>query len=323
MGEKVADSTAPTEIRISQPFSRRQMLIREIVRNRAFYAFAVPGFLLLVFFSYVPLYFLQVAFRNYRVTRALGAASWVGFKYFQQLFGSPQFWQAFRNTLIISSYKVLFGFPAPIILALLLNEIHKTGFKRTVQTLIYLPHFISWVVLGGIIFDLLSVEGGFLNVFLGYFGAEPRVFLAEKSLFRGILVISGIWKESGWGTIIYLATMANIDPQLYESATIDGANRFQKMRFIILPWIASVMVILLILRIGNMMTFGFQQVLVLYNERVYEVGDILRTYVYRTGILEGRYSYATAAGLFDAAVAMFLVFGADFLAKRMGQRGVI
>ena len=301
----------------------RETLSQHIKKNRAFYVFALPGVILVVFLNYYPLYFLQVAFRGYRVTRALSEAPWVGLTYFEQLFSTPQFWQAFWNTIVISSYKVLFGFPVPIILAILLNEIRKQSFKRTVQTIIYLPHFISWVVLGGIIFNLLSVNGGILNQIIVRFGGEPHVFLADKSLFRGILVVSSIWKTAGWGTIIYLASMSNIDPQLYEAAIIDGANRLQKIVYITIPSILNVIVILLILRIGNMMRFGFEQVLVLYNQRVYEVGDILRTYVYRTGLLEARYSYATAAGMFDALVAMALVFGADFLAKRLGQRGVI
>ena len=303
--------------------SKRQLLLREIKKNSAIYAFVIPGFLFVLLFNYYPLYFLQIAFRNYRPTRALGRSPWVGLRYFEQLFTTPGFFRAFRNTLIISGYRLIAGFPIPIILSLLLNEMRSRSFKRITQTIIYLPHFISWVVIASILVNMTSIQGGLFNEIREAFGLEPRMFLADKSLFRDILVLSGIWKEAGWGTIIYLAAISRVNPELYESATIDGANRLQNVRYITMPAISEVIAILLILRIGALINAGFEQILVLQNDYVLEVSDVLSTFVYRTGLLERRYSYAAAAGLFRSVISTILVFSANIIARRMGKTGIM
>lgn len=301
----------------------RSLLVRNIRKSSVIYTFVLPGLAMVLLFRYLPLFYLQIAFRNYRPTRAFGRSEWVGFVFFQQLFETPGFWRAFRNTLIIAVYQLIAGFPVPIILSLLLNEIKNVSFKKITQTVLYLPHFISWVVIASIVFNLTSIQGGLFNEIRGWFGLEPHMFMADRSIFRGILVGTAIWKSAGWGTIIYLATMSRISPELYESATIDGASRVQKMAFITLPGISDVIVILLILNVGNFLSIGFEQILVMQNPSVLEVSDVLGTFVYRTGLLNSRYSYAAAAGLFRSVIATFLVVAANFTARRLGKEGIV
>jgi putative aldouronate transport system permease protein len=295
---------------------------KDIRKNKAIYAFVLPGVLFILLFKYYPLYFLQVAFRDYRPTRPLSEGAWEGFRFFAQLLTTPGLWRAFRNTLLISLYKMLAGFSVPILLALLLNEIRNMTFRRVTQTIIYLPHFISWVVIGSILMNMTNVQGGLFNEIGAIFGQKPRIFMAEKPLFRSILVLTSIWKESGWGTIIYLASISQISPELYESATIDGANRFQRIRHITLPSISNVVVVLLILNAGSLLNAGFEQILVLQNDYVLEVSDVLGTYIYRTGLLNQRYSYAAAAGILTSVISTALVVSANTLAKRIGQGGI-
>jgi len=299
------------------------LLLKKLVRDRDIYFFVVPGILFYFVFRYMPLYFVQVAFKDYRITRSIWDSSWVGLKHFVALFKSVGFIQALRNTFIISFYFILFGFPVPIALAILLNEIRNNRFKRVTQTIMYLPHFISWAVIGGIVYSLLSEDVGLVNNLLRYLGrAKPIPFLSSKSGFRAILVVSNIWKNAGWGTIIYLAAITKIDPQLYEAAIIDGAGRFQRIWHITLPGIRDVVVILLILRIGNLLNVGFEQMLVLVNAMVLSVGDVLDVYVWRTGLVNARYGYAAAAGLFKSVISAVLIYGADRSAKRLGDRGL-
>jgi putative aldouronate transport system permease protein len=301
---------------------RTRTLRKEIWQSRELYLFVLPGLIYFLLIKYLPVYFIQVAFRHYKISLPVSAADWAGFAYFEQLFRSRDFWVAVKNTLIINFYHLIFGFPAPIILALMLNEVRSRAYKRVTQTIVYLPHFVSWVVIGGILRNFMSVQGGLINEFIGYFGAEPVNFLSEVDLFRGILVTSGIWKEVGWGTIIYLATMSGIDPQLYESATIDGANRFQQMWHITIPSIAYVIVVLVIIRLGNLLNVGFEQILVLYNTLVRDKGLVLQYFVWFNGLVGYRYSFAAAAGLFNTVIAFIMVFSADRLAKWMGHRGI-
>ncbi len=301
----------------------RELLLREIRKNSSIYAFVLPGLAFVLLFNYYPLYFLQIALRSYRPTRAFSLSEWVGLRYFEQLFTTAGFWRAFRNTLIISSYRLVAGFPVPIVLSLLLNEMRSDSFKRATQTIIYLPHFISWVVIGSILMNMTSIQGGLLNEIREMFGLEPKLILADKSTFRSILVLSGIWKEAGWGTIIYLASISRVNPELYESATIDGANRLQNVWYITLPAISDVVMVLLILRIGSLISAGFEQILVLQNDYVMEVSDVLSTFVYRTGLLNNRYSYAAAAGLFRSVISTVLVFSANIVARRLGKTGII
>ena len=299
----------------------RQML-KEIRNNKFLYLFVLPGIVYFLVMKYLPVYFVQVAFKHYRLGSTVQSAEWAGLFYFAQVFNSSDFLLALRNTVIINLYRLIIGFPAPIILALLLNEVKHKAFKRGIQTLVYLPHFVSWVVIGGIIKNLLSVQGGLINELLGMLGSEPIRFLIDPRYFRGILVVSGIWKEVGWGTIIYLATISSIDPQLYESAIIDGANRFQQAIYITIPSILYVIVVLLIINMGNILNMGLAQIMSLYHDGLRETGLVLQYFVYTRGLVYYRYSFAAAAGLFRSVIALIMVISADRLAKGVGQRGI-
>lgn len=301
---------------------RLQTLGWQIWKARKWYAFVLPGVIFYFIFRYIPLYYLQIAFRNFRITRPLQKADWEGLKYFYEVFRSVSFMDALKNTLIINAMKLIVCFPAPILLAVLLNELRSVRYKRSVQTILYLPHFVSWVVISSILFNFTSLQGGLFNSIRELMGMQPLMFLGEKKLFRWILVLSDLWKESGYGAIIYLSALTAIDPQLYEAASIDGANRLQQFWHISLAGIKSTIIVMLILRIGAMMGGNFDQVNSLLNDQVLAVGDTLDTFVYRVGISKSRYSFAAAAGLFNSAVGAVLLISSDRLAKRLGERGL-
>jgi putative aldouronate transport system permease protein len=258
-----------------------------------------------------------IAFKDFRFLDGIFGSPWAGLKWFHTLFSTADFWVALRNTIIISLYKLVVNFPAPIVLALLLNEVFHSGFKRIVQTFVYFPHFVSWIVIGGILFSLLSSDSVILKV-LGL-SVSPMM---DPNKFRGLLVLSDLWKEVGWGTIIYLAAIAGINPELYDAGKIDGASRFQLVRHITLPSIAGTIVILLILRTGHILNVGFDQIFILYNPMVYNVADVLDTYVYRVGISLGRYSFATAAGLFQSVIGFILLLITNRVSKRLTGNGI-
>ncbi|HHV95676.1 MAG TPA: sugar ABC transporter permease [Clostridiaceae bacterium] len=268
---------------------------------------------------------LVIAFKNYSVIRGIWASPWVGLDNFRKAFRAPDLLNVLRNTILISTYKLIFGFPAPIILALLLNEIRNSKFKRCIQTILYLPHFISWVVIYGIMLTMLSPSFGIVTGIFSLFGKEAPYLLVSTDHIRGLLVISSIWKEVGWGTIIYLAAFSTVDPCLYESAIIDGANRWKQMIYITLPSISGVVVLLLILRIGNIMDAGFEQVQVFVqnNDYIRPVIDIFDTFVYRRGIQRADYSYSTTVGLFKSVVSLILIASADRIAKLIGEEGLL
>ena len=298
---------------------------KRIKQQRLYYLLVIPGLLYFLIFHYVPMYGLTIAFKNvspFDGLRGILSAEWVGLRHFENFVNSYYFWNILRNTLLISLYRLLFGFPLPIILAILFNEVRNVIFKRTVQTISYLPHFISMVVLCGLVTTLLSTDGGFVNGLLVKLGFEPIMFLSDTRYFRSVIVASGIWKEVGWNSIIYLAAIAGIDPQLYEAATVDGANKFQQIRHITLPGITFIAVIMLILNIGHIMDAGFEQIFLLYSPAVYEVADIIDTYVYRKGLVEVQYSYAAAVGMFKSVIALILVLGSNYIAKKFGQEGI-
>ena len=295
---------------------------RRVLRYRGLLILLAPAVLWFLVFEYYPMYGAVVAFKDYRILDGILASPWAGLDHFQKLFDSARFWAILRNTMMISLYKLIFGFPAPILLALLLNEVQRVVFKRTVQTISYLPHFISWVVIGGIVRDLLSPTHGVINFALGLVGIEPINFLIRPELFRGIVVIGNIWKEVGWGSIIYLAAISGIDPQLYEAAVMDGAGRMRQAASITLPSIMGVVVILLILRVGNIMDAGFEEIFNLYNPVVYSTGDIIDTYVYRVGLEQFDYSYSTAIGLFKNVVGLVLLVGTNLFVRRVSEHGI-
>ncbi|WP_246320829.1 ABC transporter permease [Paenibacillus germinis] len=290
--------------------------------NRYLYLMLLPALVFYAVFHYYPMYGASIAFKDLSLTKGILGSPWVGTKHFTYLFGLDKFWEVFWNTIVISFYRLVFGFPAPIIVALLLHEVMNRAFKRTVQTVIYLPHFISWVILGGLLVNLLSTNGGVVNKVIESLGGSPIGFLSDDSHFRSTLVWSMVWKEFGWNTIIYMAALAGINPQLYESAAMDGANRWHRVWHITLPCIRSTIVILLLLRIGSMMEAGFDQIFILYHTGVYNVSDIIDTYVYRIGLAEGRFSLAAAVGLFKSVINFALLVFANKLARKMGEQGV-
>lgn len=280
------------------------------------------GMIYFIIYKYWPMYGLAIAFQDYRLGHGFLDGPWVGFKHFKLFFENPDFVQTLWNTIIISVYRMVFGFFPPIVLAILLNEVRQMWFKRWVQTLTYIPHFLSWVIVYGIFYIFLSQGSGLLNQLIKGVGGKAIPFMQSSDWFRSVLVVSDLWKDLGWGTIIYLAALAGISPSLYEAAIVDGANKWRQILNITLPGIAPVMVLLFILRLGHILDAGMEQILVFYNPLVYSVSDIIDTWAYRTGILEGRFSLATAVGLFKSFIGLILVCGADRIAKRFGQSGV-
>jgi putative aldouronate transport system permease protein len=289
---------------------------RQMRRMRYYYLLLIPTILFFALFHYRPLYGLTIAFKDFQILRGIADSPWVGLKYFDRLFSSPLFYRVFTNTLVISALRILFGFPAPILLALGLNEVRRDWFKKSVQTISYLPYFISWVVLAGMFRELLSPSQGLVNQLLGVFGIAPRHFLADPVLFRPVLIITGVWQSIGWGSVVYLAAIAGVPLEQYEAATIDGAGRFQQVLRITLPSILPVMTIMFLLSLGQILNAGFDQILNLYNPMVYEVADIIDTYVYRVGLLQTDYSFATAVGLFKNVIGFLLVVVVNAVSRR-------
>ncbi|NQX62684.1 ABC transporter permease [Paenibacillus qinlingensis] len=281
-------------------------LKKDLVRNKLIYLILLPVVAYYVIFHYVPMYGAQIAFKQFSPAKGILASEWVGFIHFKQFFSSFYFWRVLKNTLLISFYELIFGFPAPILLALLLNEVRVRFFKRAVQTITYIPHFISVVIVVGMTVDFFSLNG-LVNQLLGMFGVEPLKFFNSSDYFRFLFVGSGIWQGVGWGSIIYLAAIAGIDPSLYEAARVDGANRFKQIRHITLPGIAPTIIILFILTIGHFMSVGAEKIILLYNPAMYETADTISTFVYRKGLLESNYSFSAAVGLFNSVINFILL----------------
>ncbi|WP_240941171.1 ABC transporter permease subunit [Paenibacillus sp. HB172176] len=282
------------------------------------YLMILPGVLYYIIFKYVPLAGSVIAFQDYQIFKGMGGSEWVGFANFKYIFAYQDFYTVLRNTSVIALYHLIFGFPAPIILALLFNEVRVMLAKRFMQSLFYLPHFLSWVVVGGIVFELLSNEG-VLNAVRGWMGMDPILFMQEQKYFRSIVVISGIWKDVGWGTIIYLAAIAGINPNLYEAAVMDGANRWKQSIYITLPTMFPTILVLFLLNIGNFLELGFDQIYNLLTPMTYSVGDIIETYVYRAGVLQGQYSVTTAIGLFQSVIGFALLWIFNRMARKTEQ----
>ena len=286
------------------------------------YLMLLPAILYYIIFCYVPMYGGTIAFKDFNPMLGIWKSPWAGTEMFQKLFGMEKFYSVFWNTIRISLIRLIFGFPFPIIIALLLNELRLGKVKRVIQTAIYIPNFISWVVLGGILTSLLSMDSGIVNGVIKALGFEPIGFLADDRYFVGTMVVSMIWKTFGYNTIIYLAALTAVDPQLYEAATVDGAGRWSQLFHITLPCIMSTIVVMFIMRIGNLMQAGFEQIFVLYNPGVYGVADIIDTYVYRIGLQDGKFELATAVGLFKSVVNFVLIVIANKIARMAGEEGV-
>ncbi|NOU62723.1 ABC transporter permease subunit [Paenibacillus sp. LMG 31461] len=301
---------------------KRSQLVRDLLRDRWMYLLLFPGILYFVIFKYVPMLGLVMAFQDYKPFTGFINSPWVGFKHFERFFMEPQFWSLFRNTLLLAIYNLVFFFPLPILLALMINEARREMFKRIVQTLLYLPHFISWVVAVGIFYVLFTTEGGVVNELLAQFGFEKIPFMLSEEWFRPMIIAQSIWKEAGWGTIIFLAALSGVDLQLYEAARMDGAGRWRQLWHITIPAIRSTIVILFILRLGSFLDTGFEHIFLMLNSMNREVGEVFDTYVYMKGLTQAQYSYSAAVGLFKSLVGLILVLGANKLAKKFGEEGV-
>lgn len=296
--------------------------MKNIIKHRAFYLMILPGLVYFIIFKYIPMYGLIISFKDYKPFLGINGSPWVGTAHFERLFTDPMFFTILRNTLVLFALNILIYFPVPIVLAVMLNEVRHEFYKRSVQTIIYIPHFMSWVIIVSITFVLLSMDRGIINELLAAMGRDKINFLMNSSWFRPIYILQVIWRESGWGTIIYLAAMAAIDPTLYEAARIDGANRFRQIWHVTLPSIRGVIITLLILKIGNVLELGFEHIYLLLNAMNREVAEIFDTYVYTAGLKQGQYSYSTAVGFFKSFIGLILVMFANWLAKKMGEEGI-
>lgn len=295
-----------------------RQLGRDLVRNKFIYIMALPGIVYYAVYHYWPMYGAEIAFKNFIPVKGITGSPWAGFKHFQDFFQSYYFARILRNTVLINVYSLVFGFPAPIILALLLNEIRSRIFKSAVQTITYLPHFISIVIISGLIIDF-TAQNGLINDLIEWLGGKRENLLINAGLFRTIFVSSGIWQEIGWSSIIYLAALSGIDPQMYEAAKIDGAGRWRQLVNITLPGIAPTIIILLILRMGHMMDVGFEKIILLYNPTTYETADVISSFVYRKGLVEANYSYSAAVGLFNSAINFIMIIIANRLSRKFSE----
>jgi len=294
--------------------------LTRLAQEKYLYLLLLPGLLYFVIYRYLPMAGIGIAFQDYSPFLGFDRSPWVGMKHFQNLFNSPDVLQAIWNTLVISFLQIIFAFPAPIVLALMLNELRNQTYKRVVQSVVYLPHFLSWVVVVGIVVIFFRNDGIINDILRVYFGVEqPIRFLTDPGFFRPFIVAEVIWKEVGWGTIIFLAALAGVDPHLYEAARIDGASRWQQMWHVTLPAIRSTIVILFILRLGSVLDTGFEQIWLQLNAFNMEVGNVLDTYVYYKGIQQSDYSFSTAVGLFKGLVGLVLVMAANRIAQRYGE----
>lgn len=282
----------------------------------------LPVIAFYIIFHYIPMYGILIAFKKYNMMLGFAASKWVGLANFQKFLSSPSFREVLTNTVLIGAYKILFGFPTPIILAILLSEARGRVFKRTVQTISYLPHFLSWVVLAGIFVQFLSPHNGFVNQLLRAIGLKEVYFLGDPAWFRSTLVMTSIWQTVGWGSIIYLAAISGINPELYEAAVIDGAGRWKQAIHITLPTLTSLIVMQLILRIGRMMSLGFEKIILLYTPLTYETADVISSYIYRRGLQEANFSLGTAIGIFNSAINLLLLFGANTLSRKIAQESL-
>ena len=286
-----------------------------------FYILFLPGFLFYILFAYLPMAGIVIAFKDYNLMEGVFGSAWVGFDHFVRFFQNGDFWRVFENTLVISMLRTLFGFPTPIIFALMLNELNLKWYKKFIQTVSYMPHFISWVVVSGILYSFFS-STGIVNQIIHTAGGHEELFLANEKYFRPFLVGTAMWKESGWSAIIYLAALAGVDKEVYEAAMIDGAGRWRKLWNVTLPSIRNVISIMFVLSLGNVLTAGFDQVLVMINPAVASVGETIDYYVYRTGLQQvNNYSYATAVGLFKSVIALCLVLITNWGAKKIDEEG--
>lgn len=313
---------ARSELQSKKKADKRERIRKGISMNWDVYILALPGLVLLAVLRYMPMYGVMIAFKDFNIFEGIWGSEWIGFENFSRLVTSSIFKRSFINTLVLSVGNIIFGMPAPIIFALLLNEVRNATFKRSVQTITYIPHFISWVVISGIVIDLLSPTNGLINRIIELFGGEAIFFMTDLKWIRTVVIASEIWKGFGWGAIIYLAALSGIDPELYEAAAIDGAGRWRQTIHITLPSIKGTFIVLLIMRLGGLMNANFDQIYMLYNPSVYAKIDVTSTYVYRTAFDTLDFSYTTAAGLVSQVIGCVLLLTSDRFIKYLGGRGL-
>lgn len=299
--------------------TRERRTLHRVVRSWQLYALLLPALICIILFAYAPMYGIQIAFRDFKVNLGFFHSPWAGFKYFTQFIGLSNFWNLLKNTLLISVYSLIFGFPAPILLALLLNQLKMKRFKRFIQTVTYAPYFISIVVIVSMLNIFLQPSTGFVNNIIASFGNLPVAFMGRPEWFRPIYVISGIWQGVGWGAIVYLAALGGVNPELYEAAMVDGASRLKRLWHIDIPCILPTIVIMFILQMGNLMNVGYEKAFLMQNSQNNQVSEIISTYVYKVGLLNGKYSFATAVGLFNSAINCILVLSVNAISKRLTE----
>lgn len=310
----IASSAAPqTKPRVSVTYIKKV-----IARDKYLYLMALLPMAYFIVFHYIPLYGISLAFKNFDISKGIMGSPWVGFKYFEEIFSNPYSWLVIRNTIVLRLWQLTIGFPAPILLALLLNELRAERFKRIVQTSSYLPHFISLVVVAGMVISFMASDGP-INSLIKSLGGPSVPWMQRPEWFAPIFTFSGIWQHAGWASVIYLAALTGINPELIEAAVIDGAGRWQRLLNITLPGIAPTVTIMFLLRIGQLLTVDYQMILLLYSPAIYETADVLGTYIYRRGIIGADFSFATAIGLFQAVVGLVFIVGANWIAKRVGD----
>lgn len=312
---------------IREPVSASKSKIKEmktkLKKSRQLYLFALPAFLIILIFSYGPMYGVIIAFKDYMPSLGIFESPWVGFKHFQRFFDSYYFWDLMKNTLGISLYSLIVGFPLPIILALALNEIKDGPFKKITQTVTYAPNFIAVVVMVGMVIAFLSPSTGIINHFLDFIGVGRINFMTEPRWFKTIYVLSGVWQGTGWGSVIYLAALSGVDTQLHEAATIDGASRLQRVWYINIPTIMPTMVILLIMSFGSLMSVGFEKIILMQNPLNMESSNVIATFVYQQGLLDAQYSFAAAVGLFNSLINSILLILVNGIAKRLSDSSLL
>ncbi|GIO53828.1 ABC transporter permease [Paenibacillus cellulositrophicus] len=301
--------------------SFRSRLVRDFVLNKYLYIMMLPVIAYYLVFHYAPMYGALIAFKDYSPMKGILGSDWVGLKHFHDFFGSYYFWRILKNTILISLYTLVFEFPAPIILALLINEVRKKKFKRVVQTITYMPYFISLVVICGIITDFTNADGLINRLFM-FLGYDGQAMLQKPDLFRPIYVLSEIWQRIGWESIIYIAALMSIDLEQYEAARIDGASRLKQMLYITLPGLLPTIMIMFILRMGNLLNVGFEKIILLYNPVTYETADVISSFVYRKGLLEFGWSYSSAVGLFNSVINLVLLITANAISRRVSQNSL-
>ncbi|PLS08629.1 polysaccharide ABC transporter ATP-binding protein [Neobacillus cucumis] len=315
-------STVTSSAKVIEKKKKRSKLYADLKRDKFLYLLMLPGILFFIIFKFIPMWGIIISFQEYSPYQGILNSEWVGLTHFERFFTNPDFLILFRNTMMISLLNLVFFFPLPILLAILLNEVRSKVFKRSIQSIVYLPHFLSWVIIAGISFLLLAESTGIINLLLEKLGVKSFDFLTNESTFWYLLVGQNMWKETGWGTIIFLAAVAGVNPQLYEAAKIDGASKLRQIWHITLPGIKNVIIVLFILRLGSIMDVGFEQVFLMANGAVSNVADVFETYVYRNGIQSGQFSYTTAVGLFKSIIGLVLVVIANWFAKRFGEEGI-